>query len=338
MKRYVGWVVVLALAASFLTPAVAVRAHAHLVQATPPDGAVLGTAPARIDLIFDEELNEEKSQLRVLDAAGGRVDRDDLQVDGKRMTLGMRDVTPGTYFVRWLSVADDDKGEIRGSYAFRVGAPAAAQPQLGVSPDHSDAGQLVTISGSGFGPDALALVAIGDEQRTLGAVRADGQGRFALQALVPEYLPHGRQVVQAQSLEGQMATAALQVERGGWPPLGAALSVENQGGNRLAVAVHLVNRSGWHLRRIEVRVAIPPGARVLREGLQGPEGVDAKVEGDQVVWRGARALAHSYVEAFGVVLGTAAIAPGVAVQPTATIIFEHQTPPVFRDLLTVGGN
>jgi methionine-rich copper-binding protein CopC len=335
MKRHLGWVGALALALSLFTPATPARAHAHLVQATPPDGAVLGTAPARIDLVFDEELDGDKSKIWVYHASGARADRDDLQVDGKRMTLGVRDLEPGTYRVRWLSVADDDKGEIRGDYTFRVGTPAANQPQLGVSPDHSDAGQLVTIGGSGFGPDALVLVAIGDEQRTLGAVRTDSQGRFALQTLVPEYLPYGRQVVQAQSLDGQMAAAALRVERGGWPPIGATLSMESPEPNRVAVEIRLVNRSGWNLRRIEVRAAIPPGARALKEGMEGPEGVDGKVEGNEVVWRGAHAVAHGFVDAFAYVLDTSGVAPGTALRPTATVSYEHQTPPLFRDQLTI---
>jgi methionine-rich copper-binding protein CopC len=337
MKRQLGWVSALALALAFLTPAAPARAHAHLVQATPLDGAVLSTAPARIDLVFDEELDGDGSKLRVYDAMGARVDRDDLQVAGKRMTIGVRDLPAGAYRVRWLSVADDDKGEVRGDSTFRVGTPAAGQPQLGVSPGHSDAGQLVTVGGSGFGAEALVLVAIGDEQRTLGAVRTDSQGRFALQTPVPESLPHGRQVVQAVNLDGHMATAALQVDRGGWPPLGAALSVESEGLNRVGVEVQLVNRSGWHLRNVEVRATIPPGARVLRDGMEGPEGVDGVVRGNQVVWRGALAPAHTYMDAFAFMLDTAGVTPGMPLRPTVTVSFEHGTPPLFRDQFTVGG-
>jgi methionine-rich copper-binding protein CopC len=338
MKRQLGWVSALALALAFHTPAAPARAHAHLVQATPPDGAVLATAPARVDFVFDEELDGDGSKVRVYDALGARVDRDDLQVAGKRMTIGVRDLPPGSYRVRWISVADDDKGEVRGDATFRVGAPAAGQPQLGVSPDHSDAGQLMTVGGRGFGAEALVLVAIGDEQRALGAVRTDGQGRFALQTLVPESLPHGRQVVQAVSLDGRMATAALQVERGGWPPLGATLSVESAGLNRLGVEVQLVNRSGWHLRNVEVRATVPPGARVLRDGLEGPEGVDGVVRGSQVVWRGALAPAHTYLDTFAFVLDTAGVTPGTPLRPTVTVSYEHGTPPLFRDQLTVGSD
>jgi methionine-rich copper-binding protein CopC len=338
MKRQLGWVSVVALALAFLSPAAPVYAHANLVQAAPPDGAVLGTAPARIDLVFDEELDTDGSQVRVYDATGARVDRDDLQVAGKRMTIGVRDVPVGVYRVRWVSVADEDKEAVRGSSTFRVGPPAAGQPQLGVSPGHGDAGQLITIGGSGFGPEALVLVAIGDEQRGLAPVRTDGQGRFALQTLVPESLAHGRQVVQAVNLDGRMATAALQVDRGGWPPLGAELHVESEGMNRLGVEIQLVNRSGWHLRNVEVRAAIPPGARVLRAGLEGPEGVDGVVRGNQVVWSGAVAPAHTYLAPFGFVLDTAGVTPGTPLRPTVTVSFEHGAPPLFRDHFTVGSS
>ena len=172
-----------------------------LVAATPPSGAVLGTAPARIDLVFDEELDGEKSRVRVFDASGARVDRGDLRVTEKRMTIGVRDLPPGQYRVRWLAVADDDKGETRDSYMFGVGVAGAGQPRLAVTPDQSDAGQMMTVTGSGFSPNGLVVVAIGDEQRGLATLNTNGQGQFALQTLIPESLPHGRQVIQAVDLD-----------------------------------------------------------------------------------------------------------------------------------------
>src|SRR4051812_34565671 len=106
----------LAMAACLWLPAAPARAHAKLVVATPPSGAVLETAPARIDLVYDEELDGDKSHVRVFDAFGARVDRGDSRVAENNMTIGVRDLPSGQYTVRWLAVADDDKGETRDSY------------------------------------------------------------------------------------------------------------------------------------------------------------------------------------------------------------------------------
>jgi methionine-rich copper-binding protein CopC len=333
MGRRIGWALLFALVSSLAAPA---RAHAHLIQASPGDGVTLVTAPARIDLVFDEELDEAKSRVRVYDASGDRADRDDQQVTEKRMTIGVRDWPPGVYRVRWLSVAHDDQGESRGDFTFTIGMPPAGQPYLFVTPERSDAGQTVTIAGAGFTPNALVLLAIGDELRSLAAPRTDTQGRFAVQAVVPVYLPHGRQVIQALDLDARMATAALNIDRGGWPPLGIEVSVEAQGTNRVAVEIRLVNRSGWYLRRIDVRASIPQGTRVIREGLEGPAGVEAKVEAGQVRWSNAGAAPHQMLDGFSYVLDTAAVPPGAPrPAPTATVSFEHGTPPVFRDQVTV---
>src|SRR5262245_10362478 len=139
----IGIAALLAFTSLLAAPARPARAHAHLVQASPGDGVTLATATARIDLVFNEELDEDKSEVRVFDAAGNRADRDDKQVSEKRMTIGVRDLPSGVYHVRWLSVADDDKGEIRGDFTFRIGPPAAGQPQISVTPGSSDAGQTI---------------------------------------------------------------------------------------------------------------------------------------------------------------------------------------------------
>src|SRR3954453_7542952 len=102
MSWRAGLAALLAVSTLLVAPARPARAHAHLVQAVPPGDAVLGTAPARIDLVFDEELDGEKSRLRVYDASGSRVDRNDLQVVARRMTIGVRNLTPGSYRVSWL--------------------------------------------------------------------------------------------------------------------------------------------------------------------------------------------------------------------------------------------
>jgi methionine-rich copper-binding protein CopC len=336
----------IALAAWLNVPTPPAQARASLVQATPPVGAVLGTAPARVDLLFEQELEGDKSRIRVFDAGGARVDRNDLQVEGRSMSVGVRNVPPGAYRVRSVAVAEDTGGEARADYTFYVGPAGTNQPTLAVTPNRTDAGQTVTVVGGGFTPNTLVLLGIGDEQRFLASERADAQGRFSVQTLVPVYLPHGRQVIQALDLEQRMATAALRVERGGWPPLAVRVTAgeeEHHHGpaaaahvNHLSVEILLINRSNWDLRLVNVRGAIPPGARLLRDEVEGPDDVSWRLQGDQIVWRNARVRAHRMVGPFSYILDLSGLPPGTPrPEPSVTVSFQHGTPPFFSDRVTV---
>jgi methionine-rich copper-binding protein CopC len=347
MSWRLGLAAVLAFA-TFLLPATpAARAHVKLVQATPPAGALLATAPARIDLLFDGELDGEKSRVRLYDAAGSFADRGDLQVLERSMSIGVRDLPPGTYTVRWTAVDGEDGDVERDRFQFRVGAPAAGQPQLSVTPSSTDAGQTVSVAGSGFTPNSVVVLGIGDEQRFFGTVGVDAQGRFAFQSLVPVHLPHGRQVIQALDLEQRMAAAGLRVERGGWPPIAIELSVgaEEHGhahgmgadthANHVAVEFRIVNRSGWHLRQVEVRGTIPAGTRLLRDESEGPEDAVLSVSGGQVRWRGVRLDAHTIVGPFTYILDVSGLPAGSPTpSPTVTVSFAHGTSPIFRGTAT----
>jgi methionine-rich copper-binding protein CopC len=322
-----------------ITPA---YAHSEIVQASPPGGATLVTAPARVDLLFADELDGDKSQLRVLNAAGERVDRRDLQVDGRTMSVGVRVLPAGAYTVRWVATEEDDGHRTRGEYGFYVAAPQPGQPQLTVAPATTDAGQLVTLTGSGFAPSSLAVLGIGDEQRFLGTVQVDSSGAFALQTLVPDYLPHGRQVVQAIDLDQQMATAALRIDRGGWPPVGVQRQAgegHSHGGEEhaghLAVQVRLVNRSDWDLFDVDLTGRIPPGTHLVRREVEGPDGVRWTADGSRIRWQNARLRPHQILGPFTYVLDVSALPPGTEPpDPSVTVTFEHREAPLFRGRAT----
>ena len=328
-------------------PSRAARAQGRLVQTTPPPGAVLATAPARIDLLFGEELDEERSSLRLFNAAGERVDRRDLQVTETSMNVGVRILPEGVYTVRWTAASTGGGPAARGEYAFRVGTLRAGQPQLALTPARTDAGQLVTVAGSGFTPDSLVVVGIGDEQRYLGTARVDGSGSFALETGVPEYLPHGRQVVQALDLEQRMATGELRIGRGGWPPVAVVLQVGEEGGHghahgpasehaaHVAVEVRLINRSGWDLFDVSVASTIPAGTRLVRGEVEGPDGVRWSADGGQIRWRNARVRPHQFVGPFVYVLDTSGLPAGAVLEPSVTVTFEHRESPRFRGRATV---
>jgi copper resistance protein C len=133
MKRRIGLVAVLALALSlaFLTSA---SAHAKLVSSDPAAGARLTSAPAKITLVFDEEISAvaTESFFTVTNASGttvgsGKLDTNDL--DHKTLS-GTLQGSPGNgvYTVAWETITPDDNGQSEGSFTFGINVDPGAQP------------------------------------------------------------------------------------------------------------------------------------------------------------------------------------------------------------------
>jgi methionine-rich copper-binding protein CopC len=90
-------------------PAVA-WSHAALVKSSPPRRATLSEAPARVELVFNERLEPAYARLSVEDAGGTRVDLADAAVspeDGRRLTVSLPRLGPGTYTVRFRVLSVD---------------------------------------------------------------------------------------------------------------------------------------------------------------------------------------------------------------------------------------
>src|SRR5258706_9951951 len=133
MKRRIDLVVVLALALSlaFLTVA---SAHAKLVSSDPAAGAKLTSAPAKVTLVFSEEISAKESEsfFKVTNASGasvgtGKLDTNDLDHKTLSGTLqtGLGD---GVYTVAWETITPDDNGHSVGSFTFGINADPGAQP------------------------------------------------------------------------------------------------------------------------------------------------------------------------------------------------------------------
>jgi LPXTG-motif cell wall-anchored protein len=141
MKRRIGLVIVLGLALSlaFLTNALA---HAKLASSDPAAGAKLTSAPAKVTLVFDEEISEKESEsfFKVTNASGasvgtGKLDTTDLDhktLSGTRQT-GLGD---GIYTVAWEAITPDDNGHSEGSFTFGVNVDPGAQPTA--VPEHDE--------------------------------------------------------------------------------------------------------------------------------------------------------------------------------------------------------
>jgi len=96
--------------------------HAVLMKSSPARRAVLTRPPARVQLWFNERLEAQFSTLSVWDATGQHVDIKDMQVDpddGKKLSVGLPDLTPGVYTVKFR-VLSVDGHIVESEYPFTV--------------------------------------------------------------------------------------------------------------------------------------------------------------------------------------------------------------------------
>lgn len=99
-----------------------VSAHGLLKGAVPADRAKLRAAPKEVVITFSEALEPALSRIVVRDAAGRQVDKGDSAVAGgnrRVLTVGLNDLTPGTYEVIW-AITSVDTHRTEGRYAFDV--------------------------------------------------------------------------------------------------------------------------------------------------------------------------------------------------------------------------
>jgi methionine-rich copper-binding protein CopC len=88
----------------------AVLAHGALERATPTAGSTVHGSPAEVKLSFSQALEPAFSTLRVLDASGKRVDRQDQTVDAadaRELRVSLPPLTPGAYRVIWRVLSRD---------------------------------------------------------------------------------------------------------------------------------------------------------------------------------------------------------------------------------------
>jgi methionine-rich copper-binding protein CopC len=139
MKRGIGVGVVVALLLSLSVFGIA-SAHAKLVSSDPAAGTKLTAAPAKITLVFSEEISAkpDESNFTVTDAQGnevgkGQLDNTDLDHKTQSGTLkaGLGD---GVYTVKWNAVTPDDNGHSNGSFTFGVNQDPGAQPTAAAEP------------------------------------------------------------------------------------------------------------------------------------------------------------------------------------------------------------
>ena len=88
----------------------AIFAHGMLERATPAAGSTVHGSPAEVKLLFSQALEPAFSTLRVLDASGKQVDRQDQTVDAadaRELRVSLQPLAPGAYRVIWRVLSRD---------------------------------------------------------------------------------------------------------------------------------------------------------------------------------------------------------------------------------------
>ncbi|MCY3894964.1 MAG: CopD family protein [Chloroflexi bacterium] len=116
--------------------AVPAGAHANLVRSSPSPGTAVDPAPPVVYAEFSEAIDLGYSSLEVLDANGQPVTTGPTEPDpttATAMLVPVGELADGTYVVVWRTLSVVDGHVIRGSFAFGVGEPVAADVAVAVA-------------------------------------------------------------------------------------------------------------------------------------------------------------------------------------------------------------
>ena len=94
-------------------------AHAFLDHAEPRVGSTVPTAPRELVLVYTQNLEPAFSSVEVSNADGARVDLGKPSISASTMRVGLKQLPPGTYRVRW-HVLSVDTHTTQGSFTFHV--------------------------------------------------------------------------------------------------------------------------------------------------------------------------------------------------------------------------
>jgi methionine-rich copper-binding protein CopC len=236
----------------------------HLVAAWPPAGVTLPVERTTFDLTFNYALSPELSWAAVWRDVDGLPIAADSAVElsnPRRLSLMVKEPVAGDYRLHWHAVSARTAVAMDGEQTFSLQDESSAPPRVELSRGVAETGEKVEVTGTGFGRRCPVTLAIGDDEQALSTVETDAQGHFVVEARVPQNVPFGEQPVMATDMCGAVATAALQVRWGGWPPL-VAFDVGQPGPapGEVTFWVTLRNRSDYVLERVRVVLPDPQGA------------------------------------------------------------------------------
>lgn len=94
-------------------------AHAHLHSAAPAVDSTVRKAPEKVVVSFTEALEKGFSNVSVKDAQGRTVDKGDIEISDKTLSVSVGDLAPGVYTVEW-DILSVDTHKTKGSFNFTV--------------------------------------------------------------------------------------------------------------------------------------------------------------------------------------------------------------------------
>lgn len=153
-----------------------VQAHTQIRELHPEAGAELQRAPEQVKLVLEETAEAEFSPLKVYDAEGRRVDRDNARLAPDDPDVLLVDLEPGlpagSYTVEYRYTGTDGH-TIKGSYRFSVsrsagpvgvGSDAASEPAGRESPSAGIPRGAFVVAGA-LGLALLGLLALRGRRR-----------------------------------------------------------------------------------------------------------------------------------------------------------------------------
>jgi methionine-rich copper-binding protein CopC len=164
MQRRISIGIVIALLLSVTLFSIA-SAHAKLVSSDPAADTKLTTAPAKVTLVFDEEISAKATEsfFNVTNDAGaaagsGKLDTADL--DHKTLSGALNSgLGDGVYTVTWQTITTDDNGKSEGSFTFGVNKDPGAQPTAAPEPTEASAPTAAPAASGAVQPTAVPAAA-----------------------------------------------------------------------------------------------------------------------------------------------------------------------------------
>ena len=159
MKRRISIGIVIALLLSVTMFSIA-SAHAKLVSSDPAAGTKLAQAPAKVTMVFSEEISDKatESYVTITDEQGNEIGKgglDNTDLDHKTQTVTLKaGLGDGIYTVKWFAVTPDDDGHSNGSFSFGVNKDPGVQPTE--VPEPTEAPTTAAAAGAAPQPTAAA--------------------------------------------------------------------------------------------------------------------------------------------------------------------------------------
>ena len=129
--------VVLIWTAALGRPAVPALAHALVQRSDPPANQLVLRAPKEITLVFSEPFDPQRTEVRVLDQDGRRVDRQGFRFSANRREarVPVQLPGPGIYTVTWRTLSAVDLHTYDGFFTFTLGPlrPGSFAPRSGAA-------------------------------------------------------------------------------------------------------------------------------------------------------------------------------------------------------------